>query len=40
MTWPNAIAAVLAVITALLIHADQHGPRTTDPHDPPDGEHP
>jgi hypothetical protein len=43
VTWPTApelIAAALGVITALLIHADQHGGRTTDPHDPPDGEQP
>ena len=43
MTWPTApelIAAVLAVTAALLIWADQHGTRTTDPHDPPDGEQP
>jgi hypothetical protein len=39
-TAPALIAAVLAVITALLIHADQRGGRTTDPHDPPDGEQP
>ena len=43
MTWPTApalIAAVLAVLAALLIWSDQHGTRTTDPHDPPDGDTP
>jgi len=39
-TAPELIAAVLGVITALLLHADQHGGRITDPHDPPDGDTP
>ncbi|MFD3516291.1 hypothetical protein [Streptomyces sp. NPDC058657] len=41
MTWPAAIATVLGVVAALLLHASQHGPRSTPPeHDPPDGDPP
>ncbi|MFF2731728.1 hypothetical protein ACFVS9_27955 [Streptomyces sp. NPDC058008] len=45
MTWPTApalIAAVLGVIALAMICASQHGHGTTstDPHDPPDGDHP
>lgn len=43
MTWPTApelIAAVLGVVALLMIYASQHGTRTADPHDPPDGEQP
>ncbi|WP_168712500.1 hypothetical protein [Streptomyces sp. A1277] len=46
MTWPPTapavIAAVLGLIALAMICASQHGHGTTptDPHDPPDGEHP
>lgn len=46
MTWPPTapalIAAVLGLIALAMILASQHGHGTTptDPHDPPDGEHP
>ena len=39
-TAPALIAAVLGLIALAMILASQHGLGTTDPHDPPDGEHP
>ncbi|WP_331756297.1 hypothetical protein OHA04_45350 (plasmid) [Streptomyces sp. NBC_01590] len=43
MTWPTApelIALVLGAVAIAMICASQHGIGTTNPQDPPDGEHP
>ncbi|MER5277730.1 hypothetical protein ABT025_18500 [Streptomyces sp. NPDC002809] len=43
MTWPTVpevIALVLGAVAAAMICASQHGPGTTNPQDPPDGDEP